>query len=519
MPYVALLIVVLIAGAALLLYRRRAAITEALAKPLVVPALIMGLGLLLRLSQIAATRLHGDEALYCSWGLLIATGKDLLLRTVNIDKPPLLPYTLALSFAVFGPNEVAARLPNLLASVAAIGSLYGLAARLYDRRVAALSALALALSPFDIQFGPTAFTDPLMVSLGLAACLFALSGRWLGAGLALALSVAAKPTGAVFLPPMLFLATVHLRRQGEERPALWRAGLPLLAGPAAVFAALVYWDVIIRVDQPGFLVTQAAHYSGGLRLVGLPEVLPRLQTWLGLLQYTTASAVLNLLIAAGAILLLVRAVWHWRHEESALLDGALLIYATGYLLLHTIVGFGLWDRYLLPLVPVVALLLARVLLLPLAVPFFARGQGAYGLLAALFLTSALLRPAGAALRHTYPLGSDDGRSQGIEDVAAYFRSHVPDGAIVFHQTLGWHLAFYMFGYPYQFPYYPDAAYLGDYVARVPDTPMYIILPAWLPSAEEQAALAQRGWRLAELYRTYRPDGSVSFIICRIERGA
>ena len=46
------------------------------------------------------------------------------------------------------------------------------------------AALLLALSPFDIQFAPTAFTDPLMVALAWAACLAALRGRHLTAGLA-----------------------------------------------------------------------------------------------------------------------------------------------------------------------------------------------------------------------------------------------------------------------------------------------------------------------------------------------
>jgi hypothetical protein len=520
MPYAYLLGLGLIALLAALLYRRRARLAGVLTHPLAVPALVVGLGLLLRVSLLAATRLGADEALYSSWGLLIASGKDVFLKTVAVDKPPLLPYTLALSFKLFGPTETAARLPNLAASVAAIAILYALAARLYDRRVAALSALMLALSPFDLQLAPTAFTDPLMVALGLGACLLALSGHFLAAGLALGLAAAAKPTAILLLPAVLFLAGLHLHRAGRLlRP--WRAGLALSAGSAAVVVAVAFWDNAIRLEQPAILDTAASHYAGGLGLVALPDVLPRLRQWLGHLQLLTASPLLNGLLVVGGLLLLVRSLRLWRQREDTLVDGALAIYALGFVAVHTIVSFGVWDRYLLPLVPVAALLLARIALLPCDLLQGERwptwGRGAYSLLAALLLAGALLRPASVALRHGYPLGSDDGRHQGIEDVAAYFRGNVPAGAILFHHWLGWHYAYYMFDYPYQFPYYPDPAYLLDYVRRVPDTPKYIVFGSWFSPAEVEATLAGGGWRLHEVYRTYRADGSASFVVYRIER--
>ncbi|HOG48145.1 MAG TPA: hypothetical protein PLB78_16075, partial [Anaerolineae bacterium] len=52
-----------------------------LARPYLVVGAIAGLGLVLRLSLIAANRFHGDEALYAHWGLLIAGGQDVWLRT------------------------------------------------------------------------------------------------------------------------------------------------------------------------------------------------------------------------------------------------------------------------------------------------------------------------------------------------------------------------------------------------------------------------------------------------------
>ncbi|HUV74956.1 MAG TPA: glycosyltransferase family 39 protein, partial [Anaerolineae bacterium] len=152
------------------LYYRRSQLASLISRPYLALALIVALAAVLRVSLIAANRFHGDEALYSHWGLLIASGKDVFLRYgVIVDKPPVFLYTLALFFKLFGPTETAARLPNVLASLGSIVVVYHLTLELADRRLALMSALFLALSPFDIQFAPTAFTDPLMVCLILTS--------------------------------------------------------------------------------------------------------------------------------------------------------------------------------------------------------------------------------------------------------------------------------------------------------------------------------------------------------------
>ena len=163
-------------------------------------ALLMVVGAALRLAPIGANRFHQDEALYSFWALQVATGRDPILIHSPVDKPPLFIYTLALCFKLFGPSEVAARLPSELASVASIALLYYLARRLYGRSVAILAAILMALSPFNILFAPTAFTDPLMVAWVLAALYLAVKGRLGWCGLALGLAAATKQQGLLFVP-------------------------------------------------------------------------------------------------------------------------------------------------------------------------------------------------------------------------------------------------------------------------------------------------------------------------------
>ena len=65
--------------------------------------------------------------MFSTWALKIARGENLLLTGVPVDKPPLLIYLTALSFFVFGQSELAARVPNLIASVISVPLLYQLA--------------------------------------------------------------------------------------------------------------------------------------------------------------------------------------------------------------------------------------------------------------------------------------------------------------------------------------------------------------------------------------------------------
>ena len=504
--------------AGVLLYYRRSWLEAVWSRPYLVVGSILALALLLRGNLISAGRFHGDEALYSYWGLLIATGKDIFLKAEVVDKPPVLFYTLALSFKLFGPTETAARLPNLIASLAGIAITYGMARELYDRRVATLAALFLALSPFDIQFAPTAFTDPLMVALALGASLAALKGYFLGAGLLAGLAVMTKPTAIFFAPLLLVLGGWHLVRIGW-RPHLPAATLRLAPGFALIVLLGLAWDVLIRVGSPRVFDAGAAHY-GGLDLVAWADALPRLRAWLGELQYLTGSRPLNAALAVGIPLLLAYGLWRRPAAPNWLFDWILVSFGVYFVAVHTLLSFKVWDRYLLGLAPIGALLLARVVLLPYHVLRQAGasdgGLAAYGLLAGLLLVVALSPPTGTALRHGFPLGGDHGAFEGIDEVAHYFKATVPPGSIVFHRWLGWHYSFYMFGYPYDFYYYPTDEYLLDVARRLPDVEKYVVFPSWVSSHALEVCLANGGWELEELHRTYRADGTVSFTVYRIE---
>ena len=97
-----------------------------------------------------------------------------------------------------------------------------------------------------------------------------------------------------------------------------------------------------------------------------------------------------------------------------------------FLLGHWVLSFNVWDRYLLGLVPLLLILLARIIWLasgalasiPPSLPGRGRGRvGSYKLrvfLVVVLLAVTLAGPALAAARSEYPIGGDHGAYDGIE---------------------------------------------------------------------------------------------------------
>ena len=239
-------------------------------------------------------------------------------------------------------------------------------------------------------------------------------------------------------------------------------------------------------------------------------------------------------------------------------DAVLALYVAAYLALHFILSFQPWDRYLLPIVPLVAILAARGLLAawrwrpvpagaagpaspvdagrprnacrgfqPPGTPplpgspaqivtalHLARTISAAGL-AALLAWSAWLG-AGARL----PVGSDHGAYFGLERIVADLLAQ-PAAAVVYHQWIGWHYDYYLFDAPQERRWWGTPWKLADDAAATaqnqPWRTQWLAVPGWEDQATGplQIALASRGLALAERDRTQRPDGSLSFTLYQI----
>jgi hypothetical protein len=527
-------------------------------------ALIVTLAVLAPLGPLAANRFHADEATYSSWGVDIASGRDVLVSGSPVDKPPLFLYVQALSFLVLGVSETAARLPSLIAGILSVLVVYRLGRQLHGPAVGLLGAALWAASPYYILFTPTAFTDSLMVAFVVAGCWAAAAGHRGRAGLLLGLAAITKQQGILFTPLVVGLSGLAARRPIDERslpdahvpqPRLPRravAGWTSFAvGLVAMLCLALAWDVA-RGRQPGFLMQSLDSY-GDLDL-GPILVWKRLLGFLSLLPYATGSPLLNGILLVGLPLLLAADILACLRGHSLRLCatgtdsrsperagscaglrrgacGDLLMsgFVGGFLIGHAVLPFQVWDRYLLGIVPLLALLSARVLTLPwrlyqtLLPPVVCRPASIRSepipaflhLAFVLALLTALVGPVQDAVTSRFPIGGDHGAYQGIEQVVNFFKT-VPADTTLYHRWLGGQWRFYLWGSPYDFRAWSSPADLAAQASARRGANRYVVFPSWASSTETRLALAHVGLTLREVQRAFRDDGSVSFVVFRIE---
>ncbi len=503
---------------------------------LAIGALLLIAAALRAIPWLAGYPLHPDEALYGAWARLIASGRDPLLLTAWIDKPPLVPYLLAASLRLFSPTEVALRLPGMVAGIALSPAVFGLGCRAYGRRVAALGAALVAVSPFAILFSPTAFTDPWWTLFLVVAAWATLSRRPFWAGVATGLAVASKQQGVLAIPLVIGLwAMTKDEGRRTNRVFIGRSSFvfhrwwALLLGFALVFAPVTYWDSLRFASRPSFWDRSLTTY-GGLGLTPVAQWPDRMADWAAQLGYLFGSPALSALMwglaAIGGMAGLSgmvrgqdtqRAGGRPPSGRAARVSGLVLVFVVLYLALHFFVTFRPWDRYLLPLLPLVCLLAARGMTFTwdrlVARP---RLRATLGVALALWLAWS----AGLGATGRMPVGSDHGAHSGIERVAALIRGQ-PANAILYHRSLGWHFDFYLFDAPQERRWWDSATKLAADASRTtqaePPRSQWLVVPAWEAATRDEAASAlDEVWlALSEAERFYRRDGSLSFVVYQI----
>ncbi|HLK11516.1 MAG TPA: glycosyltransferase family 39 protein [Candidatus Binatia bacterium] len=191
--------------------------------------------------------LIGDPVIYAALAkAVVRTGDWGTLRLGGLpffDKPPLVVWMAALSFAAFGVSTWSARLPGVAAAVLACLVLRRLGARLAGERAGLVAGAVLALTPGFVRFGSTLLLDPpfvLAALLGFAAALDAWergghglwrAGAWLGA--------AFLAKGALALGAPAVLAGFWAATPPPRRPPL-RA---MIAAAAAFLAVALPWHL------------------------------------------------------------------------------------------------------------------------------------------------------------------------------------------------------------------------------------------------------------------------------------
>ncbi len=492
-------------------------------------ALLTLVGFGLRLVLLDRFPLREDEAVYGYWALH-AWFEDPNFLTVWPDKPPLFLWALAAALRAFGTDAAGARLLNIGLSTLTIPVVAATARALWGERAGLLGALAMALSPFAIGFAPTAFTDPMLVLAGSLALLLALRGQSFWAGLWLGVAIMTKQQGMLYVP--LIAGALMLVPRASARP-LGVAVLRFLGGLLLVVLPLLYWDSLRWAVAPSPWDLGVRNY--GTLALAPPALWPaRLAAWLPLLWELAASWAVWL--GLGLLWLLGHMGGHATTTVTprhvAMIEGrparqlastmpalgarpqALMwawpqswtwvrLWSAGFIALHVVSTVAIWDRYLLPLTPILALLTAKLLDDALG-RRLAREQVPVVLIALLLL----LPPAWSAAQGSRPVGGDRGAYAGYDQALAWLDQEVTatgaPRAVLYHQSLGWHHQFYLYDQlrsgQYELRWFPSAVYLADNAAKTPARPLYIIQPEWARPRDLDAHLRMRGVTPAPRFR-------------------
>ena len=470
----------------------------------------------LRIPALFANHYHADEALFSSWARLIAVWRDPFLANQFIDKPPLLFYLQALFFPLMGAVEWASRLPNFIASLLLIPLVAILAWRIYhNAATSVLAAMFAALSPILIQYSSTAYTDPLLTTLLILSLLLVNDkSKPVLSGLLCGLAVATKFQAWLFLPLLFGFAWLNnwsLRQWGR-----WVVGfLP-------VMLTMAIWE-FIRTGVPVIWSNQIGNF-GGLRIIYSWETVPRLSSWINQWQMAYGSSILLGLFALSILVLSLNALV--RRTKTSFADLLLISYILAYLILHWLIAVPVWDRYLLPLMPLAAILLARGLKVMwnwidewLAPYWEEKSRNVFRIVMIPLILAILLFTqvpiANSARLGQWPVGGQQTADQGAWQIAEFLADE-PYGTVLYDHWYSWQWRYHLFDKGVYVSWFPHPTALAEDLGAFGDTvgARYIVLPDAAGALPVQRAIRDAGFRLKEELRTdYRPG----MILYRVER--
>lgn len=470
---------------------------------LVAAGLLLLIAFWARLPGLFQNAFQADEALFATWARLIALNRDPWLRATLPDKPPFLFYAQALGYALAGPVDWAARLPNWVASLLLIPLTAQWAWHVSrDRLTAWLAAALMAVSPAAIQFAPSAFLDP-WLTLWLAVALTAQSrgaryAPW--SGLAFGLATVTKLQAWLFIPLLAALGWL----QGWDRRAWLRWGLGALPG----LLTLLIWGA------PGLASRQWLGY-GGLRPIFSWELWPRLDAWGTQAFLLIGSPVVGIGLILGLPLFLTLLIRDL--DRPTALDQSLILFSLLYLVGHWFSATLVTARYLLPLLPVLALLFGR---------FAARLLSFVGLprtpsLAAALVTGYLIVMApviGQARAGGYPVGSTPNADEGAAQLAAYL-ADAPYGTVLYDHWFSWHWRYYFLERRVYVSWFPHPAALVEDLRVFADDRRFLALPDDARAWPVQRTLTQAGYTLTPAFHATGQPGLTLYHIQTRPAGA
>jgi hypothetical protein len=258
-------------------------------------------------------------------------------------------------------------------------------------------------------------------------------------------------------------------------------------------------------------------------LIWSTELLPRFGEWAQLFGYLFGWSGLGLIAAVAVAGLLARALIRLRNARSGLVTLMLGAFLLAYLFSHWLIAFPVWDRYLLPVVPILGLMLGQLATLFGAQKTKGGVEGrpvrSIRLYAFSTVLSTLLIASGLwATIGRIPVGADHGAYRGLRDTMRFLHA-LPSGTVLYDRWLSWHFDYYLFdSYLYRAGFSSPRWLATDAAAFYDGNPRYLAVPGWESEARLERALADVGLAMQSVLTTYRRDGTTSLQVYEIGSG-
>ncbi len=278
--------------------------------------------------------LNPDEANIVSRAWAIGHGHG--LDPGWYDYPSLLMYVQApFEALVHAPSYGLARGVAVVLGLAGVAATWWLGMRSYGRRAAIVGAATVAVATIHVAYSRMAVTDVALTLAVTCALALMLAGRLEWAGLAVGLAAATKYPGAVAVVPLVVAGWGEWRRLARAL-ALLISGF-VVAAPFVVIHARTAWHSISHVNRLARAGWLGFEHDPATPLAYFDRL------WQGV------GPVLVLALVGLAI-----ALWRRRRADLVLAAFAIAYWLT---LMPQRAHF---DRYVLPLLPVLGVLAARI---------------------------------------------------------------------------------------------------------------------------------------------------------------
>ncbi|UCG23014.1 MAG: hypothetical protein JSW55_12665, partial [Chloroflexota bacterium] len=293
------------------------------------------------------------------------------------------------------------------------------------------------------------------------------------AGVLFGLAIASKYQAWLFAPLILGLAQANGWRKSE-----W---LRWLTGFLPMLGLLLAWD-LARGGQLSLLENQLQSY-GGFRLAWSWELWPRLEAWAGQWSHVLESAVLEFMLLLAIppfIALLIE-----QHDRPAALDRLLVLFVFAYFLLHWFVAVPIWDRYVLPILPLLGLVMARFVwrvvsyVWPTISEYVELPLKTQHLVFLIPLILIAFQAAGVADAYNgnLPIGARRAADQGAAEIGVALED-APYGTVLYDHWYSWQWRYHLFDKKVFVSWFPNPAALVEelQVFGMDGNPRYIVLP-------------------------------------------